>query len=438
MSKKRIISGFSKLSKTEKLEVLSESHNDSEELVNDFKNYWHHNAKTQQLFEEFSENTISNFYIPFGVAPNFVIDDKSYIVPMVIEESSVIAAASNAAKWWAERGGFHTEIISTKKVGQVHFLWSGDYDKLNKVFPELKAKLLDSTKEITANMVKRGGGITDIQLIDKRHEIDDYFQIMAEFETVDSMGANFINSCLEDFAITLCQFFIEKPIFKKEERDCKIIMSILSNYTPDCLVRVWVECDVDDFADIDEDLTAVAFVTKFQYAIKIAQVDKYRATTHNKGVFNGIDSVAIATGNDFRAVEVCGHAYAARNGKYSSLTNVEVKDGKFRYILTIPLALGTVGGLTTLHPLAKRSLQLLNYPTAYDLMRVAASVGLANNFSAVKSLITKGIQKGHMKMHLMNILNKLDVDSDKKKIAIAHFKKHKVTYGAVAEFVMNL
>ena len=438
MNKKKIISGFSKLSKIEKLLMVSENHSDSDELIKDFQDYWHQDKDTQKLFDEFSENTISNFFIPFGVAPNFIIDNKSYIVPMVIEESSVIAAASNAAKWWATRGGFHTEVISTKKVGQVHFLWKGNYQKLKDVFPELKKKLLEGSKSTTANMDRRGGGILDIELVDMRNKIDNYYQLKAEFETVDSMGANFINSCLEDFAVVLRQFFIESPVFSSVERDCKIIMSILSNYTPECLVRSWVECDISEFDSIDEDLSAEEFVLKFDYAIKIAKVDSHRATTHNKGVFNGIDAVALATGNDFRAIEACGHAYASRDGQYRSLTDVEVKDGKFRYSLTIPLALGTVGGLTSLHPLAKRSLQLLNNPNAHDLMRVTASVGLANNFGAIKSLITKGIQKGHMKMHLMNILNNLNASSSQKELAVEHFKKQKVTFTSVKNFISNL
>lgn len=435
MNKKKVISGFSKLSKIEKLLMVSKNHSDSDELIKDFQDYWHQDENTQKLFDEFSENTISNFFIPFGVAPNFIIDNKNYIVPMVIEESSVIAAAANAAKWWATRGGFHTEVISTKKVGQVHFLWKGDFKKLKAAFPELKKKLFEGAKQTTGRMEKRGGGIIDIQLLDYRSKIDNYYQLKAEFETVDSMGANFINSCLEDFAVVLRQFFIESFMFEAEEKDCKIIMSILSNYTPDCLVRSWVECDISEFNYIDEELSAEEFVLKFDSAIKIAKVDSHRATTHNKGVFNGIDAVALATGNDFRAIEACGHAYASRNGSYSSLTDVKITDGKFKYSLTIPLALGTVGGLTSLHPLAKRSLQLLNNPSAHELMRVAASVGLANNFSAIKSLITKGIQKGHMKMHLMNILNNLKASNKQKELAVGHFKNHKVSFTSVGDFI---
>ena len=185
-------------------------------------------------------------------------------------------------------------------------------------------------------------------------------------------------------------------------------------------------------------MTAEEFVWKFKQAVEIAKIDSFRATTHNKGVFNGIDSVALATGNDFRAIEACGHTYASRSGKYSSLTDIEVIDGRFIYSLTIPLALGTVGGLTTLHPLAKRSLEMLGNPKARELMKIAASVGLSNNFGAVKSLVTKGIQKGHMKMHLMNILNQLNANEDEKDKAIEYFAKHKVSFNAVGLYMDSL
>ncbi len=157
MKRKNIISGFSRLSKEKKIELVSILAQNPDKFISDIKSFWHADSQTQQLFDEFSENTISNFYLPYGVAPNFLIDGKKYIVPMVIEESSVIAAASNSAKWWSTRGGFQTEIISTKKVGQVHFVWQGDLEKLRSAFPRLKLKLIDGTKEITSNMVNRGG-----------------------------------------------------------------------------------------------------------------------------------------------------------------------------------------------------------------------------------------------------------------------------------------
>ncbi|OQX81721.1 MAG: hydroxymethylglutaryl-CoA reductase, degradative [Bacteroidetes bacterium 4484_249] len=438
MKEKEIICGFSKLSKKQKLELISKHFEDREEFIKDLTSFFHNNEKKQKIFDEFSENTISNFYFPYGIAPNFVIDNKVYHVPLVIEESSVVAAASKSAKFWSDKGGFHTEIISTTKVGQVHFIWKGNLNKLRTLMPDLKERLLESTKYITASMEKRGGGILDIELIDKTDDIPDYYQLKATFETVDAMGANFINSCLEEFASELKDFFMESPYFRDEERSCEVIMSILSNYTPDCVVKCHVECNIEELGKIDEELTGEQFAWKFKKAVQIAKVDTYRATTHNKGIFNGIDAVALATGNDFRAIEACGHTFAAREGKYKSLTDIKVENGKFRYSVTMPLALGTVGGLTSLHPLAKRSLEILGNPGARELMRIAVAVGLANNFGAIKSLVTKGIQKGHMKMHLLNILNKFDASEAEKEIAKKYFEDKKVSYNSVGTYLDKL
>jgi len=438
VKEKQIVCGFSKLTKDQKLNFVAGHFENPDESVKEFKSFLISDHSKQKLFDDFSENTISNFYFPYGIAPNFLIDGKVYHVPMVIEESSVVAAAAKSAKFWSDRGGFKTEVLSTTKVGQVHFIWKGNADKLKTLMPDLKDRLLESTQHITGNMQKRGGGILSIDLVDKSNEIPDYFQIKATFETVDSMGANFINTCLEEFSSELKSFFSESPYFENEEKNCEVIMAILSNYTPDCLVKVTVGCNISEFDKIDPNLTGEQFAWKFEKAVEIAKIDTYRATTHNKGIFNGIDALALATGNDFRAIEACGHAWAARDGKYKGLTDVKIENGFFTYTLTIPLALGTVGGLTTLHPLAKKSLELLGNPGASELMRIAAAVGLANNFGAIKSLITKGIQKGHMKMHLLNILNQFEANEQEKESAKAFFEDEKVTYNSVDTFLKNI
>jgi hydroxymethylglutaryl-CoA reductase len=430
-----IIDGFSKMSKEEKLKLVAGFFDHPEKVLKELKSYWHRDPKKQTLFDEFSENTLSNFYFPFGIAPNFMINEKSYMVPMVIEESSVIAAASSSAKFWAERGGFHAEVISSEKLGQVHFIWKGDPDKLESAMPELKKALLAGTKGITSNMENRGGGILDVQLIKMNEKIEDYYQLKVSFETVDSMGANFINSVLEEFARLLKEFLVKSPLFQDEEKDCEIIMSILSNYTPDCLVRAYVECDINDLKVGDGEMSQEKFVWKFQKAIEIAQVDEFRAATHNKGIFNGIDALALATGNDFRAIEAGAHTYACRNGRYQSLTDLTLDNGKFHYELKVPLAMGTVGGLTSLHPMARFSLEMLGNPGARELMMIAASAGLANNFGAVKSLVTKGIQVGHMKMHLFNILNFYAATQEEKLNAVEYFKSRKVSFKSVTDFI---
>jgi len=438
VKEKQIVCGFSKLPKNQKLKYISDHFENPEEFVNELKSFYHNDPEKQKIFDEFSENTISNFYFPYGIAPNFVIDGQLHHVPLVIEESSVVAAAAKSAKFWSDKGGFHTQIISSSKIGQVHFIWHGNFKKLKTLMPDLKERMIERTNSITAKMQTRGGGIQNIELVDKSNEIDNYYQLLATFETVDSMGANFINSCLEEFAAELKEFFAESPYFNEEERSCEVIMSILSNYTPDCLVKCFVECDLDDLGEIDEELTGEEFAWKFEKAVQIAKVDTHRATTHNKGIFNGIDAIALATGNDFRALEACGHTYASKDGKYTSLTDIEIKGGKFKYTLVVPLSMGTVGGLTDLHPLAKLSLDLLGNPSATELIRIAATVGLANNFGAIKSLVTKGIQKGHMKMHLLNILNKFGASEGEKNKAKVYFEDRKVSFNAVEIYLEKL
>ncbi len=440
MKRKRdiIIKGFSKLLKEEKLKLVAEYFENPGEVISLLKSFWHTDESQQKLFDEFSENTITNFYIPYGISPNVIINGRNYLVPMVIEESSVVAAASAAAKFWSERGGFHAEIVDVKKIGQVHFSWSGKPETLSQLMPQLKEYLIQSAKPITANMEKRGGGVLDIELVNMTDKLENYFQLLVTFDTRDSMGANFINSVLEEFGQSLRHFLSEQIQLSIEERQVEIIMAILSNYTPECVVKTWVECSIDELENVDEKLSGIAFARKFEKAVKIAQIDTYRATTHNKGIYNGIDAVAIATGNDFRAIEAAGHTYASRNGHYESLSRVEIDQNTFRFILEVPLALGTVGGLTSLHPLARQSLELLGNPTANELMMIAAVMGLANNFSAVKSLTTIGIQAGHMKMHLFNILNHFKASEAEKSAAVDHFKDQKVSFSSVGKYIASL
>jgi hydroxymethylglutaryl-CoA reductase len=436
VKKMEIIAGFSKLSKIDKIKWLASQIGD-EHLVAEMQSFWHSNPKVQKHFDEFSENTLTNYYLPFGVAPNVLINGQLYAVPMVIEESSVVAAAAKSAKFWADRGGFHAEILGTKKIGQVHFIWEGDYNKLYVLFDELKEKFLDATALLTKNMRARGGGITAIELVNQTHLEPNYYQFKATFETCDSMGANFINSCLEAFAKTFLEWAANQELFTPAEQHPTIIMSILSNYTPECMVRAWVTCNIPALGEV-EGFAPEVFAQRFQKAVAIAEKDPFRATTHNKGIFNGIDAVVLATGNDFRAVEACGHTYASRSGKYSSLSHVSLENNQFKFWLDLPIALGVVGGLTALHPLAKRSLELLGNPSAQELMKICAVIGLAQNFGAVKSLTTTGIQKGHMKMHLLNILRTFRATEAEQLKAVEYFKTNVVSYAAVQTLLDSL
>lgn len=434
----KAISGFSKLGKEQKIAWLADSYfQNPEEAVSILKQYWNDDAPLQKLHDEFIENTITNFYLPLGIAPSFTINGKDYTIPMAIEESSVVAAASKAAKFWSTRGGFKATILNTEKIGQVHFKYEGDAQKLTAFFESIKSKFFADTEDITKNMQKRGGGILNIELRDKTALIDGYFQLHATFETVDSMGANFINSCLEQFSKTLRQEALTYAPFTEAEKHIQVIMSILSNYVPNCVVRAEVSCPVEDLNE-DKNIKPEEFAQKFVTAVNIAEVEPFRAVTHNKGIMNGIDAVVVATGNDFRAVEAGVHAYAAKDGQYTSLSHAKIENGIFTFWLDVPLALGTVGGLTTLHPLVKFCLEMLGNPSAQELMQIVAVAGLAQNFGAVRSLTTTGIQQGHMKMHLMNILNQLGANDHEKKATVKHFEKNTVSHSAVAEYLEEL
>ncbi|QXP73531.1 hydroxymethylglutaryl-CoA reductase, degradative [Tenacibaculum sp. AHE15PA] len=414
----KIITGFSKLTKEEKINWLAKTYfNNQPEITQTLKQYWNVDEKLQQLHDDFIENTLSNFYMPYGITPNFVINNRDYVVPMVIEESSVVAAASLVAKYWSTRGGFKTEVIATTKIGQVHFMYEGDKTELENYFDQQKSKLYDATASITKNMEKRGGGILDIQLVDKTNKLANYYQLHVTFETKDSMGANFINSCLESMANQ----------FRRD--DIEIVMSILSNYVTDCVVKAEVSCKIEDLGGKDPH----KFAQKFEQAVKIAEIEPYRAVTHNKGIMNGIDAVVLATGNDFRAIEAGAHAYASKDGQYKSLTHCEIKEGIFKFWIEIPLALGTVGGLTALHPMAKLSLDMMQKPSARELMQIIAAAGLAQNFAALRALTTKGIQHGHMKMHLQNILNQLEATAEERDTITAYFDKRTVSHSAVVD-----
>ncbi len=434
-----IVNGFSKLSKEQKIDWLVTNYfNNDQTIVQLLKSYWNNDEKLQKLHDEFIENTITNFYLPLGIAPNFVINNKVYAVPMVIEESSVVAAASNAAKFWAKRGGFKATVLSTEKIGNVHFMFQGSKQKLEQFIEQMQSVFKARTSEITKNMEKRGGGILAIELVDKTNELENYFQLHATFDTKDSMGANFINSCLEEFANVLREESTEFEAFSQSEKDSlQVIMSILSNYVPNCLVRAEVSCKVEDLASKEIE-NPQEFAERFVQAVQIAEIETYRAVTHNKGIMNGVDAVVLATGNDFRAIEAGVHAFAAKSGKYSSLSHAEIVNGAFRFWMDLPLALGTVGGLTNLHPIVKFALELLENPNANELMEIIAVAGLAQNFAAVKSLTTTGIQKGHMKMHLMNILNQLQATQNERLAVLKHFEDKTISHNAVIDFVEKL
>jgi len=430
--------GFSKLSRAEKLSWMECHHQGIDEDI--FKKFWIQDTELQKTMEEFSENTLTNFPLPFGIAPNFLINDKNYTVPMVIEESSVVAAAAKAASFWMTRGGFKAEVLGTEKVGHLHFYFYGEKNDLIDYFNKYKVELSESVSFHLQNMKKRGGGFKGLRLCEENKELPNYYKLECLYDTVDAMGANVINTSLEELSQTFkntLEKYLTKDLGKRFEGQLDIILAILSNYTPQCIVRAWVSHDVSKMEDIDG-LSAQDFISRFVKATQIAQVDVSRAVTNNKGIMNGVDAVVLATGNDFRAIEASVHSFAANSGKYRGLSRAYIEGNIFTFEITLPLALGTVGGLTHLHPLASTSLKILGNPNAKRLMEIIASVGLAQNFSAIRSLVTTGIQRGHMKLHLLNILKQLeatDLEIDNAKI---YFRDKVISYKAVREFLKRV
>ena len=428
---KDLIKGFSKLSRDQKIRTILDAYAaDPAKAEQTIRHYFNADPELQSLHESFAENTLTNYYMPLGIAPNFRINGRYYAIPMAIEESSVVAALSKSASFWAERGGFEARVLSMIKKGQIHLIYTGaDKNRLFPFFESVKEELIEAARPVTEKMQARGGGILSLELLDKTDAMEGYFQIDLSADTKDSMGANFINSVLESIAGRFKELFTEKGM----PGNIEIIMSILSNYTPDSRVRVSVSCPVAEMAV--DGFSGEDFCRRFVAAVRMAALSVERAVTHNKGIMNGVDAVIVATGNDFRAVEACAHAYAARNGEYTSLSQAAAENGEFRFAMEIPMAVGTVGGLTRLHPLAALSMELLGNPSAGQLMEIAACVGLAQNFSAVRSLITSGIQRGHMKMHLGNILRTLGATEQQELAAKEYFSDKTVSFRNVENFL---
>ena len=431
--KGKIIRGFSKLSLTGKRRIIAALCSRPEPEEQELESYLAADPETRKSFLELSENTISSFHVPFGIAPNVMVDGKVYHVPMAIEESSVIAAASHASRFWAERGGFSVKQVSTVKLGHVYFRWFTDPHFLHQHWDHIHLFLLDRLKKTTASMVRRGGGILNLRLIDATGIIEKLYKLELEADTVNSMGANFMNTCLEELAEGMEAYLAMNNHVK--ERRYQHIMSILSNYTENCRVTVEASCSLEELSPFAGNLPVDEFAEKIRLAYAIAEGDAYRAVTHNKGIMNGVDAVLMATGNDYRAAEAAAHAFAARDGIYRALSSCRLENGILTISLTIPLAIGTVGGITNLHPLARLALEMLGNPNARELMAIVAATGLASNFAALTSLVTTGIQKGHMRLHLSNILNSLNTNADRRKKAEEYFSGKKISYDAVKHFI---
>lgn len=376
-----IFKGFSKLTREERLQALKDTgaleSNEVEFLLKG-------GLKDTSLGEKFIENVIGYFQLPLGVATNFNIDGKDYVIPMAVEETSIVAAVCKSAKWIRETGSITTEVIGNEIIGQIQIAKVQDFVQFEKQILSQKNHLIEiANREVAFGLVRRGGGVRDIHVRRvPRGDGTDMAVIHVLMDPCDAMGANIVNQVCE---------FLKSPIesFTGE----KVTMCILSNLVDTKVTRAVVTIN-----DIDADLAE-----KIEEASLFAQQDPYRAATNNKGVLNGIDPILVATGNDWRAVEAGIHAFACRTGQYRSITRWYREGKALKGVFEAPLVVGTVGGVTTLHPTAAMSMKMLGMPSANELSRIIAAVGLVQNLGALKALTTVGIIEGHMKLHTKNL-----------------------------------
>lgn len=378
----KLFQGFSKLAREERFQRLLAMG----ALTTDDVDYLcQGGVQDTNLADKLIENVIGYFQLPLGVATHFCIDGRDYVVPLAVEETSIIAALSKTAKWIRQHGEITTHVNGHCIIGQIQLAKVKDFAKFSAIFAENCQFLIEKANEdVAANMVRRGGGVIDLQLR-KLPRVDggDMAIIHLMMDSCDAMGANIINQVLE---------YLKEPIEKLTGE--QVTMCILSNLNDHKLTTARVV-----IRDVDPVLGG-----RLQEASLFAELDPYRAATHNKGVMNGIDPVLIATGNDWRAVEAGVHAFAARAGSYQAITRWRYQDGILNGELTAPIIVGTVGGVTSLHPTASMCLRMLGVQSANQLSRIIAAVGLVQNLGAIKALCTEGIIQGHMKLHIDNLL----------------------------------
>lgn len=374
--------GFSKLSREERFQRLLNLGAMTPEDVLFLKQGGIH---TPDLADKLIENVLGYFQLPLGVATNFRIDGRDYLIPLAVEETSIIAALSKSAKWIRQQGTIETWIEGDGILGQIQLAQVENMEKFSRLFHENRLYFIEkSNEEVAATMVKRGGGVMDLQLRHlKREDGQDMVVLHLTMNSCDAMGANIMNQVLE---------YLKNPI--EQVTGEKVTMCILSNLNDQKITNARVT-----LSQIDPLLGK-----KIQEASLFAEMDPYRAATHNKGVMNGIDPVLIATGNDWRSVEAGIHAYAARSGLYKAITRWRYQEEQLIGEFQAPLIVGTVGGVTSLHPTAQLCLRMLNVTSANQLSRVIAAVGLVQNLGALKALCTEGIIQGHMKLHIDNLL----------------------------------
>ncbi len=347
---------------------------------------------TEERADAMIENVIGVYGLPLGIAANFVVNGREVLVPMVVEEPSVVAAASHAAKLVREGGGFHAQASPPEMVAQVQILDVADPHAARMRVLAAREDLLARLRGLHPSIEKRGGGARDIEVYLRHHPaLGDFLVVHIVYDVRDAMGANAVNTAAEVLAPAL-----------EELTGGRALLRILTNLTDRRMVRAWCRVPVQAlaFRDFSGEQVRDAIIAAWAFA----DADPYRAATHNKGVMNGIDPVLIATGNDWRAVEAGAHAYAARSGRYRPLTVWEKgAEGDLVGSIEMPLAVGIVGGATRSHPTARAALKLMGVQSAGELAEIIAAVGLAQNLAALRALATEGIQRGHMRLHARQV-----------------------------------
>jgi hydroxymethylglutaryl-CoA reductase len=411
------ISGFYKIPIKDRIDLVKKFSNLSDEETELFSS-----SLNMDIADRMIENVLGTFELPLGIAVNFLINGKDYLVPMAIEESSVVAAASNAAKIARINGGFKTECTDPLMIGQIQILHVDDVAESAQKIMSKKKEILNLANDQDKVLVKFGGGAKDIEVRILDSPIGKMIVVHLIVDVRDAMGANAVNTMCEALAPML-----------EEIAKGKVRLKILSNLADKRIVKATAVFD-------KEKMGGEKIVDAFLESYNLAAIDPYRAATHNKGIMNGIDSLIIATGNDFRAIEAGAHAYAARSGQYTSLSNYH-KDGKGNLVgeLELPMAIGIIGGAGNIHPKAKLCKKILGIKTARELAEIVVCLGLAQNFAAVFALSTVGIQKGHMSLHAKNIAVMAGAQGDEiDKIANQMIKEGKIKLDRAEEILKEI
>lgn len=377
--------GFAKLSPTERIEALLKEGLltwDEAQILKEQK------GLPLSIADQLTENVLSTFDLPFSLAPYFLINGRDYVLPMVTEEPSVVAAASFAAKLIQRSGGFTTQVHQRQMIGEIALTDVEDVEVATKRILEDKETLLQLANEAYPSIVKRGGGARDLWVENK----GDFLIVYLAVDPKEAMGANMLNTMLEALTDHI-----------QELSGGQALMAILSNLATRSLVSA--RCAIDFKALSRNPDEAIEIAHRMELASQLAQVDPYRAATHNKGIFNGIDALVLATGNDWRAIEAGAHTYAAQSGSYKGLSHwtSHPEEKKLYGEITLPMPVATKGGSIGLNPTVQVSHRLLGEPSAIELAGIIASLGLAQNFAALKALVTTGIQAGHMKLQARSL-----------------------------------